>query len=303
MFARLLTHPLLICLLAVAVGACIDALVKGIAPDAGLHQLLAWRFLFGSILSLAVFRARKRPMPSGAAIRFHTMRGALQLVSVSLFFFAITVLPLAEITVIGFTAALLVPFLAGVILAEKPGAVAVIAAVVGFAGAALAVSGTPAGNVTPELRNLGLTAGFMSAFCYALMLILLRMRAKTEDATTIAMFSNVVPAVALLPVTFGVFGAPTWSDLPLFLLLGCMGYSVWVLMSLAYARAPAQRLAPLEYTALIWSALLGGIFFREVPGWQLWAGGAVIIAACLIVAVDDHFATRKAARLPMSDLP
>jgi len=87
------------------------------------------------------------------------------------------------------------------------------------------------------------------------------------------------------------------------LCLGALGYAVWYLMTLAYARAPAQRLAPLEYTALIWSGIFGSVFFAEYPGWQTWVGAAVIIAACLIVAFEERFVTRKETGLPVSDLP
>ncbi|MEQ9526938.1 MAG: hypothetical protein RIF42_00890, partial [Parvibaculaceae bacterium] len=58
-----------------------------------------------------------------------------------------------------------------------------------------------------------------------------------------------------------------------------------------------------EYTALIWSAILGLVFFDEWPGWQLWAGAVIIIASCLIVAFADHFRTRREAGLPVSDIP
>ena len=133
--------------------------------------------------------------------------------------------------------------------------------------------------------------------------VMLRMRATQEDATTIAMFTNTVPAIVLLPITLGLFGAPDWADIPLFFGLGILGYAVWFLMTLAYARAPAQRLAPLEYTALLWSGLFGSIFFAEYPGWQTWLGAAIIIVACLIVAVEGKFATRKATGLPASDIP
>ncbi len=319
MLARFLSAPLLIAVIAIAMGSGIDALIKGIAPGAGLHHLLAWRFLFGALIALSVFRVQKRPMPSREAIRFHTLRSLLQLTCAFTFFYAIMQLPLAEATIIGFTAALMVPLVARVLLNEKLTPVIMIASVIGFAGAALAVSGTPAVANPDANRSLGLIACFIAAFLYALVLVMLRMRATREDATTIAMFTNLVPAIILLPITIGfpliaalpdsVLGsvpgisAPNWADLPLFLLLGMLGYSVWYLMTLAYARAPAQRLAPLEYTALIWSALFGAVFFFETPGWQLWAGAGVIITACLIVAFDSRFITRKQTGLPTSDLP
>ena len=305
MLARLLSMPILIAVIAIAMGSGIDALVKGVAPGAGLHHLLAWRFLFGAIIAFAVFRAKKRPRPSNAAIRFHTMRGLLQLFCAFTFFYALTQLRLAEATALGFTAALLVAPVARIVIGEKISLVAVGAALFGFCGVALAVWGSGGMAEGPEgaNRTLGLVALFSSTIGYAFVLVLLRMRATTEDATTIAMFTNVVPAIAMLPVTLGLFGFPVLATLPLFLVLGGLGYSVWFLMTLAYARAPAQQLAPLEYTALIWSAVFGLAFFDEMPGWPLWAGAVIIISSCLIVAFDGHFRTRREARMPASDLP
>jgi S-adenosylmethionine uptake transporter len=303
MFSRFLAVPLLIAVIAIGMGSGIDAIVKAVAPEAGLMHLLAWRFLFGGLISLIVFRAKRRPMPSAESFRFHTMRGLFQLGGAFLFFFALTRLPLAEATIIGFTAALMVPFVARVLLAEKISGAALVGTCVGFGGAVLAVSGVPVDDTLQEGRVVGLVACFAAAFLYAVILVLLRMRATKEDATTIAMFTNVVPAIFLLPITFGAFGAPEMGDIPVFALLGALGFAVWYLLTLAYARAPAQQLAPLEYTALIWSALFGAVFFSEMPGWRLWAGAAIIIGACLLVAFENRFATRREAGLPASDLP
>lgn len=294
---------LLIAIIAIFMGSGIDALVKAIAPDAGLHHLLAWRFLFGGFIALAVFRAQKRPMPSAASIRFHTMRGLIQLACAFTFFFALMTIPLAMATIIGFTAALMVPFVARILLGERVTPIAFFATVIGFAGAVLAVMGRPETGTTSDLWFWGVASCFLAAFLYAFGLVLLRMRATHEDATTIAMFTNVVPAVALLPVTFGIFGNPDWNDIPLFMMFGVLGFATWYLMTLAYARAPAQRLAPLEYSALIWSGLFGSVFFQEHPGWQTWIGAIIIIGACLIVAFEERFTTRKETGLPVSDLP
>ena len=110
---------ILIAVLAISMGSGIDAMIKAIAPDAGLHHLLAWRFLFGGLIALAVFRAQNRPMPTGEAIRFHTMRGLIQLACAVTFFFALITIPLAVATIIGFTAALMVPIVARALLGER----------------------------------------------------------------------------------------------------------------------------------------------------------------------------------------
>ncbi|MEL7033542.1 MAG: DMT family transporter [Pseudomonadota bacterium] len=298
-----LSLPLLIALFAIGLGSGIDAIVKAVAPKAGLHHLLAWRFLFGGMIAFVVFRAQKRPAPSWEATRFHTFRGLIQLGGAFTFFYALMHLPLAVATIIGFTAALMVPFLAWLLMRERVSPITLLATAIGFAGAALAVTGRPQSGAVSDQWILGTISCFAAAFLYALMLVMLRMRATKEDATTIAMFTNVVPGVALLPVTIGFFGAVNASDILIFLMLGALGYAMWYLMTLAYARAPAQRLAPLEYTALIWSGIFGSVFFAEYPGWQTWLGAAIIIGACLIVAFEERFITRKETGLPVSDLP
>ena len=134
-------------------------------------------------------------------------------------------------------------------------------------------------------------------------MVLLRMRALKEDALTICLFINAIPAIALAPVTLGAFGAADLAYLPAFAMFGALGFSAWLLFTLAYARAPAQRIAPLEYTSLIWASGAGYFFFDETPGWRLWAGGAIIIGACLVVAFLDHFETRRKTEQPIGVLP
>jgi S-adenosylmethionine uptake transporter len=55
-------------------------------------------------------------------------------------------------------------------------------------------------------------------------------------------------------------------------------------MAHAYARAEAARLAPLEYTALIWAALLGYAFFGEMPTIATVAGAAFIMVGAIVVS-------------------
>ncbi|MEL7546426.1 MAG: hypothetical protein AAGJ84_07230, partial [Pseudomonadota bacterium] len=96
MLSGFLNRPVLIVLFAVMLGTCLDALVKGVAPDAGLHHLLAWRFAFAAMVSVPLFLRSGRPRPTIEAIRFHTFRGLVQLAAAITFFYALTQLALAE---------------------------------------------------------------------------------------------------------------------------------------------------------------------------------------------------------------
>ncbi len=293
MFVRLLSSPVLIVTLCVLCGAGIDALVKGLTANVSVIDLLAWRFLFGGLYMLAAFKLARRPMPNWAAVRFHLMRTSVHILSAFLFFWGLTQLALAEVTVLGFTAVLMVPPLGALILGEPISKWSLAAALIGFGGAALALSASTSGAPEDTNRLLGAGAGLLSALLYALTLILIRLRSRKEDALTIAMFTNVLPAIMLLP--FLVMSVPTINTdyVPVFALLGGLGALIWYFMTNAYARASAQRLAPLEYTALIWASVLGMVFFNETPGWQLYLGAVIIIGACLLVAFEDRLAGTK----------
>jgi S-adenosylmethionine uptake transporter len=140
-----------------------------------------------------------------------------------------------------------------------------------------------------------MAAVLFSALGYSLNIVLLRLRTASEDSLTLVTFMNVFPALFLLPWLIYAGPAPAPNAWPFLFLVAAFGIGIWWLMTLAYARAPAQRLAIFEYTGLIWSSLLGYFFFREVPGPRLYIGAAIIIAACLYVAWHTH---RQSQREP-----
>lgn len=299
--------PFLIVTFAVMLGCILDALVKHVTLETALLTMTAWRFIFGSLIAGAVFKLSKQPLPSRRAWRFHMMRAAIQTVAVLSFFWALTQLGLAEATVLGFTGALMMPWVAKVILGEKVAPLAIFAGLLGFAGAAMAVSAAPDGAPSDGNRVLGSLAVLVAALTYAVAVVLLRLRTRSDTTEALALFNNTLPAgifAAALGVS-AIIGQPLaplllpGGALPYVIALGFVGFSVWWLMSLAYRDAEAQHLAPFEYLALPMSAGLGFFFFDEVPGWQLYIGALIIIGACLAVVFQGYF--RKTKR-PVSDI-
>jgi S-adenosylmethionine uptake transporter len=304
--------PIFLAILAVFLGCVLDALVKFLALELAVTTLTLWRYIIGSIVVTAIYVANGARWPSLAAIRFHTLRGVVVLIAAFSFFWALTQLGLAQATVIGFTASLMVAPLARLILGEKMTWIATGAALIGFAGVVLAAQGgggTSGGADTD--RVAGTIAALVAAGTYALGIVLLRLRTKSEAPLTIVMFSNVIPAIlglVALVLWHAVTARPLASLVPPLTifpgitLLAMLGIAIWWLYAIAYGQAQVQNLAPLEYTALIWSSLLGYLVFAEVPRWTLYVGAAIIITACLIVAFERRFSFRKSARLPTSDI-
>ena len=299
-----LPHPILLVCFGVVFGCGVDAVMKHVMLSGNsVLTATAWRYLIGSAIMIALFLAARRPLPGLPAVRFHALRSLAQVISAFAFFYSLTQIALAEAVVLGFTAALMIAPIARVILGEKMSRITVGASVIGFCGAALAATAQTTGAPEDGNRLFGMTSVLASAVLYAVNIVLLRLRTKEEDSLTLVTFMNVFPALFLLPFLL-LFTDPlpqtdSWGAM---IAVGFLGIGIWWLMTLAYGRAKAQTLAPFEYTGLIWSALLGYAFFNEIPGWRVWAGAAIIIAACLVVAFETHFISRREAKIPASDI-
>ena len=155
---------------------------------------------------------------------------------------------------------------------------------VGFAGALFIVN-TETQLLSGEIDGpvLGYLAPILASLCHALSVVLLRYRSQSEDPIVVAFFANTLPALYVLPVFFLMDAQPTLELFGGYILSAFFGVSFWSLTTIAYARAPAAKLAPMTYTQLIWAAIIGFFLFGELPGASMWSGSAVIVAACFYV--------------------
>ena len=97
-------------------------------------------------------------------------------------------------------------------------------------------------------------------------------------------FQNVfsLPLLALAAPWFGVL--PGVESVPSIVAVAGLSLFSVVLLSWAYARAEAQVLLPVEYTAFVWAAIIGWIFFSEPLTLDTLIGTGMIVAGCLISA-------------------
>lgn len=289
--------PIGLALVGVFMGCLLDAMIKHLGATYSAILIGFVRYCFGSLFSGLAVLAARRELPEGARLRAHAVRAIALAGSAVLFFHALAILPIAEATILLFCAPLMIAPLARWLLKEKLRRTAMGALIVGFIGMLITVQGEAV--IGENARRLeGVLAGFGAAFVYALSIVLLRQLAQREDALVTSFLGNAFPALYLLIPAIMLGAAPAISDLPAFAFTGLTGFALWFLLTQAYARAPAQTLAAAEYSGLIWSALLGYIFFHEVPRWQVWAGAVVIIAAVMLSAWDSR---RAAAQIASAD--
>ncbi|MDO9490239.1 MAG: DMT family transporter [Sphingomonadaceae bacterium] len=281
------TSPILIAAGGVALLCVMDAVMKHVVGSFHPVSAMAGRSAMMLILAVPLWFAAGRPTLSRDVLTAHVVRGTIMAFSGASFFWALTVLPLAEAVTLSFVAPLIIPLIAWALLKERPRLTSVIAGAIGFAGVLLTTQGAPAGSDTPE-RTLGIVMMLLAALAWATSLVLLRGRASRDGPAIIVLMGALVPALLLAPVAVAIGDRPSAAALGWMLLGGALTVAGIWLMTRAYARAQAQVLAPIEFTALAWAALLGWLFFAELPRFEVWAGAAVIIGACLFAAWDER---------------
>ena len=169
------------------------------------------------------------------------------------------------------------------LLGERFDAKMGIALAAGIAGMSVIVSGRlGTGGAISTDTLLGAGAVLVSAMTYALAMVMLRARAQVDPLPTIVLFQNAGPAILLAIPAFAVWQPPTVPHLALFLLIGALGVGGHTLLTNAFARAEAARLAPVHYVILVWGIFFGFVFFAEIPTFWTLAGAALIVVATLV---------------------
>jgi S-adenosylmethionine uptake transporter len=289
--------PALVLTLAILAGASMDATIKFLSQTNHVLLVAFGRYLFGTLFSFAIYWRAGMPPIGDEMWRAHSVRGFLIAGCAVTFFWALSVLPLAEAVALSFVYPLLAPFVASVLLKERLRPASLICAVIGFGGVIVAMQGAPSDAESPQ-HDLGVTAVLISAGLFSIAMVLLRERAQKDGAAIVGLMTSLVPGVILIVPAIIFTTPPVLSELPFFLLMGALAAVFMYMMAQAYAAAEAQQLAPIHYTELIWATLIGFIVFHEAPRLQIYLGASLIIAACLWAAYDERRITIKLKETP-----
>lgn len=279
--------PLIVMVAAIAAGATMDATIKFLALTNPVLLVALARYAFASAISFGVWIHAGKPRITPEMWRGHAVRGLVIAFAAVTFFWSLTVLPLAEAVTISFIYPLIAPFVARLMIGEQVRPTAVVAALIGFVGVLIAVSGEPPGEQN-EQHTLGLIAVVFSAITFSISMIMMRARAVADGPIIVSFLASFIPGVIVAGPALALSPPPHFADWPVFVFLGVIAALFMYLISHAYARAEAQQLAPIHYTELLWASLYGFVLFHETPRLQLFLGAALIIAACLYTAYQER---------------
>jgi S-adenosylmethionine uptake transporter len=275
--------PFMVAAAGVGTFSLMDAAMKDLALSIGAYNAVMWRNSVGALLMGVLFVGTRQKWPPIHLLKIHLWRSIVVAVMAVSFFWSLTKLPLAEAIGLSFIAPVIALYLAAVMLKETIGKEAIWASLAGLGGVVIILAGRLSGHYTMD-HVWGAAAVLFSAVVFAYNLILARQQAQVAGPIEIAFFQNLFVALTLGLAAPWFLQPIGMSDAPMVGASAALAVISLLLLSWAYARAEAQILIPVEYTAFVWAAFFGWLFFAEPVTWPVLLGTALIVGGSLIAA-------------------
>lgn len=254
--------------------ACMGVFVKLGAPHFSYIELVFYRSLFGLLLVYSIMR-RQRIRVATQHWRTHLWRGLSGSVALALFFYCITVLPLATAVTLNYTAPLFLTIFTMLVFKDKFHLPLTVAILLGFCGVVLLLHPTlQRDQLFPGL--LGLISGFLAGVAY-LNIKQLAMIGE-PDARTVFYFSLIATLGSSVWMLFDTMHAITLQDFAILLGLGSSATLAQLAMTRAYRTGKTLVVGGLAYSTIIFASLFGMLLWDETLSLSSWLGMAFIIA-------------------------
>ncbi|MGB5557637.1 MAG: DMT family transporter [Paracoccaceae bacterium] len=205
----------------------------------------------------------------------HLIRNLSHFVGQNLWFYAITVIPLAQVFALEFTLPIWAMLLAIFVLGERLTLTRVATATLGFAGI-LIVARPWVGGISPGLAMAALAAvGFAGSAVFT------RLLTRTETVLCILFWLTMMQAAfGIICAGFdGDVALPSAQSWPWLVLIGCAGLAAHFCLTTALSLAPASVVMPIDFARLPVIAVVGALFYNEPVQAAVLVGAAVIFAA------------------------
>jgi drug/metabolite transporter (DMT)-like permease len=251
--------------------------IAGRAASAELDtfEMMTWRSFVGLVLVLAIGGvAGTLGQIARRNLGLHFARNLTHFTGQNLWFFAITVSPLALVFALEFTSPLWTMVLAAIFLGERLTRSKVLAGVLGFAGVLMVVQ--------PGAAPLssGMVTAALAAIMFAATAIFTKKLTTTETITCILFYLTAIQLVMGLVASLydGDMALPSMATLPWVVLIGIAGLTAHFCLTTALSIAPASIVMPIDFARLPAIAVVGMVFYAEPLAWGVAAGALLIFA-------------------------
>ncbi len=269
-----------------------DALIKATGPALSVFEIAFFTTSFSIIPALVTNRTERwRDI-----YRLHHpflvhLRCGTAICGTACVMYAFTHIPFADVYAIGFATPLFVTLLSVLVLREHVALHRWILLLISFVGVVIVIR--------PGLRELepGHYVIMVGAVLGAITTVILRHVAPRERRISLVglqvLYSGIFNGLLMLPG----FVVPSFEQLAILLGIGLLGGGGGLLLIAATKQTPANLIAPVQYSQLIWAILFGALFFGEYPDWIAIVGMLVVVGAGLLNVLTEKTQIRWKPRL------
>lgn len=263
---------------------------RAVSIELDTFELMTYRSVVGLCIVLAVARLAGtwRDVRTDR-LGLHLIRNLSHFTGQNLWFWAITVIPLAQVFAFEFTSPIWVAVLAPLVLGERLTKARIIAALLGFAGI-LIIARPGAAQIHP-----GQVAAALAAIGFAGSALFTRRLTRHEAITSILFWLTAMQTAfgLICSLADGAMALPSAATAPWLVLIGCAGLGAHFCLTRALALAPAALVIPMDFLRLPVIAVIGALVYAEALDPFVLLGAAVILGANL-------YNIRAATRSPTS---
>ncbi|MEP1536367.1 MAG: DMT family transporter [Paracoccaceae bacterium] len=215
----------------------------------------------------------------------HVWRGLFGTSAMGLTFAGLALLPLPEVTAIGYATPMFTVVLAALLLGERIRLFRISAVLLGLVGVMIVMYPrlTFDQDELSRVATLGALMVLVASILRAVVQIHIRTLVKTEDTAAIVFyFSLTATVLSLATVPFGWLW-PSAHVLALLVGAGLVGGVAQILVTSSYRFGGASMLAPFDYSSMIFAALIGYVLFAELPTREIILGSVLVIAGGFLI--------------------
>ena len=227
------------------------------------------------------------------APRLQLMRGLFHAGGMTLWFAALPMVSMAELTAIGFTGPLFICVGAVLFLKERMTGARWAAVIVGFSGVLLVVSPWKGAGFSGV--SFGILLMLTSAPVFAGSFLIAKALTRFDRPDVVVLWQHIWVSVLLLPVAIVYWAMPSAAQWGLLVVCGVLGAAGHYCMTRAFRVADISAVQSVKFLELVWASITGFIIFGTLPGFWTVVGGAIIFASTLWLARRE---TRSVQRSP-----
>ncbi len=261
------------------------ALVKAVTQDVPSGQALFFRAFCSLpvIIVWLMFTGNLREGLIPKKLSGHIWRGILGTTSMGLTFSGLAILPLPEVTAIGYATPIFTVLLAAMFLGERFRLIRLSAVLLGLLGVMVVMWPRLSVGDLGNAATIGAIMVLAAAILRALVQIFLRQMVKTEHTSAIVFWFMATAAfMSLFTIPIG-WVQPNVVQMVQLVGAGLIGGVAQIMVTSSYRFGAASMLAPFDYTSMIFALLIGWVVFAELPTTMMLVGSVFVIAGGALI--------------------